>query len=331
MGERMSERSWLVPSLVLTVALGTLALALMPDHSGVLPALGLLPLWLFASAALASVTAFVTMLMRGVKSPIGHIIHTVRTDWRGLAMIGGGIAVAGLNMVAFMWTKPLLNHYVPFWADPLLAGFDRLLFLGHDPWTLLGWLNGYGTALFYHRGWFAMMIVTLLITFCKPASARKSAVLITYFLLWSVVGPLIHILLPAAGPVFYEKLGYGSDFAAIAVPDEMARMSNYLWSLYAGAGFGPGSGISAMPSMHIATTAWMIIAIHVLARRWTWAMAVPGFVIFMLSISLGWHYAADGVVGALAALSCYRLALAYYEGRMKLPLLPTQPAAQAAD
>ena len=327
----MSERSWLIPSVVLTILSGAIALAIMPNTSGVLPALGLLPLWLFASAALACITAFFSMLLRGVKSPIGHIIHTVRTDWRGLAMIGLGISVAGLNMIAFMWAKPLLNHFVPFWADPLLARFDRLLFLGHDPWTLLGWLNSWGTALFYHRGWFAMMIVTLLVVFCQPASPRKSAVLLTYFLLWSVVGPVIHILLPAAGPVFYAKLGYGNDFAGIQVPEEMVRMSNYLWTVYNGAQFGPGSGISAMPSLHIATTAWMVIAIHALARRWTLAMALPGFLIFLLSISLGWHYAADGVVGALAALGCYRLTLAYYEGRLKLPLLPAPRAAHAAD
>lgn len=327
----MSERSWLVPSVVLTTVSGAIALAIMPNYSGVLPALSLLPLWLFASAALASITAFFSMLLRGIPSPVGHIIHIVRTDWRGLLMIGTGISIAGLNMCAFMWTKPLLNYYVPFWADPLLASFDRMLFLGHDPWTLLIWLNSFGTALFYHRGWFAMMIVTLLVVFCQPASARKSAVVMTYFLLWSVAGPLIHILLPAAGPVFYEKLGYGNTFAAMSLPEEMTRMSNYLWTTYTGDGFGPGSGISAMPSLHIATTAWMVIAIFVLARRWTWAMAIPGVLIFLLSISLGWHYAADGVAGALAALGCYRLALAYYEGRMRLPILPQLGAARAAD
>jgi hypothetical protein len=212
-------------------------------------------------------------------------------------------------MVAFMWTKPLLNHYVPFWADPWLAGLDRLLFLGQDPWRLLGWLNSMPTAIFYHRGWFALMIVTLLVVLSRPASPQKSAVMLTYFLLWSVIGPLIHVLLPAAGPVFYEKLGYGDAFAAIPLPEEMAQMTTYLWTVYNGAQFGPGSGISAMPSLHIATTVWMVIAFAVLARRWTWAVAVPGTLIFLLSISLGWHYAVDGIVGGIAALGCYALCL----------------------
>jgi hypothetical protein len=330
----MSERGWLIPSLCLTVLSGASALLLMPNYSGVLPALGLLPLWLFASAALASLYAFFRMLFAGVESPIRHIAATVRSDWRALLMIAIGITVAGLNMIAFMWAKPLLNFYVPFWADPYLASVDHALFLGHDPWTLLAWLNSYGTALFYHRGWFAMMIVTLLVVLCSPASPKKSAVMLTYFILWSLVGPVIHILLPAAGPVYFDDLGYGGRFAANPLPDELVRMSNYLWTVYQGDRFGPGSGISAMPSLHIATTAWIVLAIHVHARRWTLLMAAFALLIFLLSMSLGWHYAIDGIVGAAAAIAVYRAALAFYDGsvarrfRLNLDAAAPQPAAQ---
>ena len=315
----MSERSWLLPSAVLTLLSGALALLIMPNYSGVLGALGLLPLWLFASASLAAITAVMRMALAGVASPFAQIAHSVRHDWRKLLVIGFGITVAGLNMIAFMWTKPLLNWFVPFWADPMLARADRLLFLGHDPWIFLDWLNSIPAAIFYHRGWFAMMIVTLLVVLSQPASARKSAIMLSYFLLWSIIGPVVHVLMPAAGPVFYEKLGYGAEFAGIRVPEEMTRMSDYLWNIYQGDQFGPGSGISAMPSLHIATTGWMVIAIYVLARRWTAPMAALGFLIFLLSISLGWHYAADGIVGGAFALGCYALCLRIYDGRMKLP------------
>jgi len=333
----MGDRSWLVPSSVLTVTSGALALLIMPNHSGVLPALGLLPLWLVASAALGAVAGIVGMMSARVASPIRHIAETVRHRWRWLLMIAFGVTVAGLNMIAFMWTKPLLNWFVPFWADPMLARVDRILFLGHDPWILLGALNNIGSALFYHRGWFAMMIITLLLVISRPPSPRKSAVMMTYFLLWSVIGPVIHILLPAAGPVFYEKLGYGSEFAGIVVPAEMQRMSDYLWHVYQGDQFGPGSGISAMPSLHIATTAWMIIASIALVKRMAAPMAGFGFVIFLLSISLGWHYAVDGVVGAGASVGCYAICLRLYDGRMKLPswirsgLAPLAPADVAAE
>lgn len=315
MGEGMNERSWLIPSALLTVGLGASALLLLPDHSAVLPALGLLPLWLFASAALACMTAYVRMMVSGVKAPFAHIAHAVRNHWRELLLIAFGVVLAGLNMIAFMWAKPLLNHFIPFWADPLLARLDRALFLGRDPFTLLDWLNSMPMAIFYHRGWFALMIVTLLVVLRQPASPQKSAIMLSYFLLWTVAGPVIHILVPAAGPVFFDKLGYGTDFAAIPLPEEMVRMSDFLWAYYSEQRFGPGSGISAMPSLHIATTAWMVIAFHVHARRWTLPVAAAGALIFLLSISLGWHYALDGIVGAAAAVGCYRLCLRLYEAK----------------
>jgi hypothetical protein len=224
-------------------------------------------------------------------------------------VIAIGVALAGLNMVTFMWIKPLLNYLVLFDADPALANIDYWLFLGHDPWRLLSFLNSTPMAVFYHRGWFALMIVTLLLALSRPGSTEKSAVMLSYFLLWSVIGPAIHAVLPAGGPIFFEQLGYGDRFAAMQLPEEITSMSNYLWATYSGGTFGPGAGISAMPSLHIATTAWMVIAVCKFAPRWTGVMVGLGLLIFMLSVSLGWHYAIDGIVGAVSAILCYRFGL----------------------
>jgi PAP2 superfamily len=316
----MSERSWLLPALVLTFISGAAALLIMPNYSGVMPALRILPLWMFVSGSLASIYAYASMAAARVRSPFREIARAVCHEWRYLLTIAVGITVAGLNMIAFMWTKPLLNYFIPFWADPVLARFDRALFLGHDPWTLLTWLNSNPTAIFYHRGWFALMIITLLVVLSRPASPQKSAILLTYFILWSIVGPVIHLLMPAAGPVFFDKLGYGTEFAGIWVPHDMVDMTNYLWTVYkSNQFFAPGSGISAMPSLHIATTTWMVIAIYVHARRLIIPVAVSAILILLLSISLGWHYAADGIIGGAMAFGCYALTLRMYDGRLALP------------
>jgi hypothetical protein len=316
----VNDRGWLLPSLLLTFISGATALLIMPNYSGVLPALRILPLWLFVSGSLASIYAYARMAAARVRSPSREIVRMVRYEWRYLMMIAVGITIAGLNMIAFMWTKPLLNYFVPFWADPVLARFDRALFLGHDPWTLLTWLNSDPTAIFYHRAWFALMITTLLLVLSRPASPQKSATLLTYFILWSIVGPVIHVIMPAAGPVFFAKLGYGNEFSGIWVPADMVDMTNYLWTVYkSNQFFAPGSGISAMPSLHIATTSWMVIAIYVHARRLIVPMGLSAMLILLLSISLGWHYAADGIVGAAATLGCYSLTLRIYDGRVALP------------
>src|SRR5689334_8027134 len=99
----MDERSWLLPSVLLTVTSGALALLIMPNHSGVLSALELLPLWLMGSLVLGSIAGFFSMMAAGVKSPTRYMADMLRHRWKWLLMIATGITVAGLNMIAFMW------------------------------------------------------------------------------------------------------------------------------------------------------------------------------------------------------------------------------------
>lgn len=311
----MTDREWLVPSIVLTLLAGAIGIMMIPNYSGVMPAVAMLPLWMLAAAILGSIYSLVAMMLAREESPFARIGRFFGAEWRTPALLTCGMFLAGLNMTTFMWIKPLLNYHVPFWADPLLADLDYAMFLGRDPWTLLTGLNNTPAAIFYHRGWFALMIVTLVAVLSARPSPEKSALMLTYFLLWSLVGPIIHILLPAAGPVFFAQLGYGDRFSELQSVTETRDLATYLWKVYSGEGFAPGSGISAMPSLHIATTGWMLASVYVLARRWIAPMAVAGLMIFLLSISLGWHYAVDGVVGGGAALLCYRLLRTFYSGR----------------
>lgn len=311
----MTDRQWLVPCALLTSLLAAVGLTLIPGEAGLAGALTLLPLWVMASAAIGGLYALPSlrrMQRQGVTSPFAQIARLAGHHWRQVLFVAFAMLLAGLNMITFMWTKPLLNHLAAFWADPLLADIDWYLFLGRDPASLFGWLNSMPSAIFYHRAWFALMVMTLLMVLTRPPSAEKSALMLTYFLLWSLIGPAIHLALPAAGPVFYAALGYGDRFASIHVPEDMAKMSNYLWHGYSTGKFLPGGGISAMPSLHIATTAWMVIAVTVFARRWVMPTAAAGLAIFVLSISLGWHYAVDGIVGGAAALGAYLLAKSGY-------------------
>lgn len=303
------NRDWLVPSSLLTVTSAALALAFLPLGADIWPALGILFPWMVVGVLLATCCALVSLVARGETRPIARIWRALRQDRAWLAVVLGGLLLAGFNMTTFMWTKPLLNINVPFWADPLLAQLDWSLFFGHDPWRLLTRLNTHPLAIFYHRGWFAMMLLALIVTLASPASERRSAVLITYFLLWSVVGPVIHILMPAAGPIFYEQLGYGSRFAGLKQVSDTGEVADYLWSAFAERRFEAGGGISAMPSLHIATTAWMMIAIRSFAPRLTFSFGIAAALIILLSIALGWHYAMDGVVGTAAAAGCYKLLL----------------------
>jgi hypothetical protein len=264
----------------------------------------LLPMWMVAAAAMGAVFILfrtAQMMIAGVERPIARWLTLISEQRRQLVFVIVGMLLAGLNMITFMWIKPLLNYLVPFWADPYLASMDYRIF-HTEPWRSLSWLNNEFTSIFYHRAWFALIILLLLKVLSSPSSREKNAIMVTYFILWSLFGPIVHVLVPAAGPVFYERLGYGPGFAALQQPEETRQAADYLWRLYTGAKFGPASGISAMPSLHIATTTWFVMAAYLFARRWFWPVFGAAILIALLSVSLGWHYAIDGIVGGAGAL-----------------------------
>lgn len=308
----MTERGWLYPSVFLTLLAATVALTQIPSVTGLLPALLILPAWMAAAALVSALYGFVWMMLHGVDRPLAATASYIRTNRKRLVSVALIVLLAGMNMVAFMWIKPLLNYLVPFWADPLLASWDRVLFLGHEPWEALSWIKFPLAGLVYHPVWFVFMIAALLIAAAAPASPHKSAVLLGYFVLWSLAGPVIHTLLPAAGPVFYERMGYGTRFAGLDGGAEATGVANYLWSIYAAKSFGAGSGISAMPSMHVTISTWVVIVFHTFARRWLPVALAAWVLIVLLSIALGWHYALDGIVGATAAATCHLALLAVF-------------------
>src|SRR5690606_4200634 len=109
------------------------------------------------------------------------------------------------------------------------------------------------------------------------------------------------IALSSVGPVLYERI-YGIDrYSALmamidgsAVGDYMRQASGYLFGNYQSGGHRPGTGISAMPSMHLAV---VTLNAHMLTRlnRWLGALGwTYAAAILLGSVYLGWHYAVDG-------------------------------------
>ncbi|WP_395327509.1 phosphatase PAP2 family protein [Novosphingobium sp. BL-8H] len=301
----MIEREWIYPGAGLTAAGAATALALMPDARQLLPALAILPAWMAAVTIIASAFALARLSIRGEEHPIAAFRDFVTYDWHRIGALMLAMGLAGLNLITFMWLKPLLNAYVPFRADSLLASMDKVMFLGNDPWTLLTWANIAGAGLFYHPAWFIAIIIALLTVKSAVPSPEKSALILTYFMLWTVVAPMVHCLLPAAGPLFYERLGYGHRFSGLVPGPETRAVFDWLWQCYSQGPQYEGNGISAMPSMHVAMSSWVLLVAWVQARRWFLPTLAFHVTICTLSIALGWHYAMDGLIGGIATALVY--------------------------
>jgi hypothetical protein len=152
----------------------------------------------------------------------------------------------------------------------------------------------------------AVMATIVWLAFQAP-SRERSASFLSYFALWSVFGPIGQFFGSAAGPIFYRRIGLGDRFAELeaSLPDVTQKVSGYLWHLHVNSEPAVGAGIAAMPSLHIATVAWIYLTFRGLNSRFAPVTALFALYIFALSVALGWHYAIDGVVAAIGALLCH--------------------------
>jgi hypothetical protein len=221
-------------------------------------------------------------------------------------LVGAAIALHG-------WAKSMIPHVLPYWADPHLADLDKAI-LGTDAWHLLrnAYLNPIYSALYV--SWFPITFGTMGIV---AFSERNQAYLILSFLLTLVVGGTIgQYILSSGGPLFYEGLGFGPRFHDLVATNDPRYNSfaRYLWYYYERGGANLGTGISAMPSMHIAIATWTVFAARAIWRPLTIPAVAYLLLLWAASMASGWHYASDGVVGAMVALLAYYAALRVRSG-----------------
>jgi hypothetical protein len=207
----------------------------------------------------------------------------------------------GLAVALHGWAKSMIPHTSSYWADPMLADLDYYVF-GQDPWPLFRNDAWDGIFAKIYVSWFPITFGTMgVLAFSK----RDHSLLLTAYIATLVIaGTIGQYLLPSVGPIFYEKIGIGTRFAELVATNDPTynKVADYLWTTYETTGANLGSGISAMPSLHVTHAVWVVFAAHALWRP----LAIPAvgyaLIIWAASIASGWHYASDGVAGAAIAV-----------------------------
>lgn len=328
------EREWLIPCSLMTVLLGAAAIALMPvaGYSEVPPYFSRFLNWLMFSSigAVILFAAYVVKLGRaGCKDPIAQMWRQFSASRTTTLAAVAGMLLAGIDMLFFMWIKPEVTALSPFWADELWADIDNAIFLGIDPWRLFQGVDLTFHAWAYSFFWAVAIMGTLLWLFVQRPSQQRSTSLLSYFALWSIFGPIGQLLGSAAGPIFYRRIGLGDRFAELEsnIPEVTQQISGYLWHFHTAGEPAVGAGISAMPSLHIATVGWIYLVFRGQGSRVAPLAALFGLYIFALSVALGWHYAVDGIAGVAGAMLAHWACSRWLEWRRSANLrLETVPA-----
>ena len=259
-----------------------------------------------------------TTMLRVAAYPFMRVASPLAQLRADSARYGGAIVAfwAGLTLLLMQicllnWVKSMIPLITSFWADPLIASLDRSI-LGADAWVLLHAAFPHSARLFdwFYAIWVPCKFGTLLALILMPQSRTKALALLSYFLTVAIGILIGQYMLPSAGPVFYARLGFGDDFAALPVAPFTQAGTDYLWDAYLRGAGKVGGGISAFPSIHVATSAWTAFV----WTRWHWLAGLAGWfvavMICLATVYLGWHYAFD-VVGGLA-LALLAQGLAYW-------------------
>jgi hypothetical protein len=296
------DRDWLVPTSVVAAATMFLAALLKfvtayPGHPSGIASLE-------AAIGIVTVTAFVRFMRylyvlwrEGEAHPLARIRLEFWPALRTFAPIVAGVVIVGTFLYSITFLKSMITTLVPFWSDSLFAAIDRALFVNPQAIALALKPTLPTIGLFYGL-WHAVHIGGILWVIHWRTN-DKGRYILSFMLTWSIGMSLAYIF-SSAGPLFT-----GAYDPKIA-PASVRMAAEFLWANYKAEGALIGGGISAFPSMHVAIAAWFAL---VLRHRGV-PLVGPAYMlaIFLCSIILGWHYAADGVAGVGIALLADRLA-----------------------
>lgn len=243
---------------------------------------------------------------------------------RGFAAPGGPLpalaATVGTFFVFAMGMgvlKGAIAVLAPFSWDIALSRLDRALHFGRLPheWLapLLAWPLALSVLNVLYHVWLFLQIGSIFAIAFAARDLRRQF-LLSYILTWLVGGFLIAMAVSSAGPVYVARLGLGDAYvpltdalaaAARQYPMWALDVQERLWAGFTGASTG-SAGISAFPSMHVATATLFALAARRVGRPLFLASLAFWAATLLGSVVLAWHYAVDGYAGTLIAIVIWR-------------------------
>ena len=240
----------------------------------------------------------------------------------------------GFSLSSYTAVKSVLGEITQFGWDVRLMQADRFLHFGHHPWELIHEVLGYAgaTAILdkIYESWF---LILYFIFFWQAFSTKRKELrqrfLITFVLVWFLMGNLLAFLLASAGPCYFhyvvsDSTPYASLLAYLREVDSVSdlralQLQNLLWTSHIGGETGLATGISAAPSIHVAMVTLLALFGFNVDKRLGVLLSVFAIAVFVGSIHLAWHYAIDGYLSVFGTCLIWTLSGKYliYRERTK--------------
>jgi hypothetical protein len=269
----------------------------------------------FAAFALALCGLSVVSLWRErPEQPTRFIWQKLTVDWQVWQRAGAALPVLivfSLFFSVFTSMKSAIPKIVPFYADPYAAALDRWIH-GMDAWKLIAPVTGHPFAVLLFDSAYGLWLGQLLLAigiaaFMIKRPGLRQQFLVSLVISWALLGTVLAIMFSSVGPCFYEAF-YGDDrYAPLLEHLAKVRDQYHLFALdaqehllqtYLARDTGLATGISALPSMHVASSAVAALFLTRINRL----LGTMNWLVMIGSVQLGWHYAVDGYL-ALALVT----------------------------
>lgn len=264
---------------------------------------------------------FFLLLLRREPKPVNRYWEKIKLVYTHRARFMSGFLLLtsiSILMSCFSTIKSLIPLVNPFKFDLLFYNMDLWIFGGVEPWQVVHSFipSPYITHAinFCYNLWFFLMWAMLCWFLMLSPSKLRTRFFVCWILCWTVLGMIFATFLSSAGPTFVTRLE--NDYHSYDLLIQLLRgqdvwlreqgwghlyslgIQDRLWQAYIHEKDMLGSGISAMPSMHVSIAVLMALVMSSFNKIMGFASWLYAGVIFIGSIALGWHYAVDGMLSA---------------------------------
>jgi len=246
-------------------------------------------------------------------------------------------------MPFFSEMKSLIPYFHPYSWDATLIRWDRALFFGHDAWQVLQPIVGHPLVTFAisncYQAWILLIYAGCLYVCFWPIDPKvRRAFFMTFFLCWVVIGSIMATAFSSVGPCFvgpilgnqhFEPLMAYLHMVNATYPVLALNVQDLLLAWYRKSANGLGSGITAMPSMHVSIAFLFYLTMRHVSRVAKWVFFAFFVVILVGSVHLAYHYALDGIVSIAVTAALWKLSWLFFAAYDRRRSAAPAPAALA--